>query len=108
MNAHNKMWQKQYRNISDVSEQKNLQYLKYSQWGRSWGEGWHQYVHLSMDFKATDVTINRQKLLKVIKHFQIPQYLYGLGGATVRHVKWSVKLWDSLKETSEMAVLGSV
>jgi len=36
MNAHNKMWQKQYRNISDVSEQENLQYLKYSQWGRSW------------------------------------------------------------------------
>ena len=72
MNAHNKMWQKQYRNISDVSEQKNLQYLKYSQWGRSWGEGWHQYVHLSMDFKATDVTINRQNLLKVKKHFQIP------------------------------------
>jgi len=34
--------------------------------------GWHQYIHLSMDFKGTDVTINRQKLLKVIKHFQIP------------------------------------
>ena len=29
-------------------------------------------------------------------------------GTTVRHVKWSVKLWDSLKEPSEMAVLGSV
>jgi len=78
MNAHKKMWQKQYRNIGDVSEQENLQYLKYSQWGRSWrgaknGGVLSQYVHLSMDFKATDVTINRQKLLNVIKHFQISQ-----------------------------------
>ena len=32
-----------------------------------------QYIHLSMDFKANDVTTNRQKPLKVIKHFQISQ-----------------------------------
>ena len=102
------MWQTQYSNISGVEAGKSAV-------PQIWSVGqilevgvWHQYTHLSMDFKATDVTINRQKLLKVIKHFQIPQYLYGLGGATVRHVKWSVKLWDSLKETSEMAVLGSV
>ena len=77
------------------------------------GEGedggvWSQFIHISVDFKATDVTINRQKLLRIIKHFQISQYLYGLGGATVRHAQWSVKMWDSLKEPSEMAVLGSV
>jgi len=36
MNAHNEMWQEEYRNISDVSEQENLKYLKYSQWGRFW------------------------------------------------------------------------
>jgi hypothetical protein len=29
-------------------------------------------------------------------------------GAAVRCVKWSVKLWDSVKEPSEMAVLASV
>ena len=38
------------------------------------GDGvWSQYFHHSMDFKATDVTTNRQKLLKVTKHFQISQ-----------------------------------
>jgi hypothetical protein len=41
--------------------------------GQILGEGgggvWSQYSPLSVDFKATDVTINRQKLLKVIKHF---------------------------------------
>ena len=70
------MWQKKYRNVGDVSEQENLQYLKYSQRGRSWGGNggvWYQYVHLSVDFKATNVTINRQKLMEVIKHFQISQ-----------------------------------
>ena len=39
------------------------------------GDGgvWSQYIHLSMDFKATNITINRQNTLKVIKHSQIPQ-----------------------------------
>jgi len=33
---------------------------------------WSMSVHSpSMNFKATDVTINRQKLVKVIKHFKI-------------------------------------
>jgi hypothetical protein len=83
MNAHNKMWQKQHRNISYVvSEQENQQYLKNSPRGRSqgWGKkkkkkkGLIMSVHSpSMYFKATDVTVNTQKILKVIKHFQICQ-----------------------------------
>jgi hypothetical protein len=37
-------------------------------------KGCSKSVHLpSMYFKATDVTINREKRLKVIKHFQISQ-----------------------------------
>jgi hypothetical protein len=35
-NVHD-MCQKQYRNIRDIPQQENLEYIKYSQWGRFWG-----------------------------------------------------------------------
>jgi hypothetical protein len=33
------------------------------------GVVWSEYIQISVDFKATDVTVNRQKLLKEIKRF---------------------------------------
>jgi hypothetical protein len=58
------------------------------------GGEWSQYIQLTVDFKPSDVKKKKKKSLKVIKHFQISQQIYRLGGATVRHVKWSVKLCE--------------
>jgi sorting nexin-29 len=48
--------------------------------------------NLFIDFKAAYDTINREKLFEAMKEFKIPQKLMGLARATLKHVKYRVKL----------------
>jgi hypothetical protein len=54
--------------------------------------------HLFIDFKAASDTINREKLLKDMKEFKIPQKLIGLVRATLKHVKCRIKMQNNQSE----------
>jgi hypothetical protein len=55
--------------------------------------------HLFIYFKATYVTINRDKLLEALEEFNIPQKLIGLKRATLTLVNCRVKIHNNLSES---------
>jgi sorting nexin-29 len=54
--------------------------------------------HIFIDFKSAYDSVKRDKLLKAMEEFLIPQKLINLTKATLRNIKFRVKIQNQLSE----------